>query len=59
MSSLAEYYIRQGERIDGVIGPVQVVSPYVQWRHGIGSFFAGLFRMLKLVAIRSAEALGS
>ena len=58
MGSLAEYYIRQGGRIDDEIGPVYVSSPYVQRGHGIGSFLAGLFRMVKPIAIRGARALG-
>ena len=58
MGSLAEYYIRQGGRIDDEIGPVYVSSPYVQRGHGIGSFLAGLFRIVKPVAIRGARALG-
>ena len=58
MGSLAEYYIRQGGRIDDYIGPVYVGSPFVQRGHGIGSFLAGLFRMVKPVAIRGARALG-
>ena len=58
MGSLAEYYIRQGGRTDDEIGPVYVSSPYVQRGHGIGSFLAGLFRMVKPVAIRGARALG-
>ena len=58
MGSLAEYYIRQGGRIDDEIGPVYVSSPYVQRGHGIGSFLAGLFCMVKPIAIRGARSLG-
>ena len=57
MGSLAEYYIRQGGRIDDYIGPVYVGSPFVQRGHGIGSFLAGLFRMVKPVAIGCARGL--
>ena len=35
-----------------------VGSPYVQRGHGICSLLAGLFRMVKPVAIRVAQALG-
>ena len=56
MGSLAEYYIRQGGRIDDYIGPVYVGSPFVQRGHGIGSFLAGLFRMVKPVAINRLRA---
>lgn len=61
MDPLAEYYIRKGGgggHIDEAIGPVYVSGAYLQRGHGLGSFLAGLFRMIRPVAIRGARALG-
>jgi len=63
MDSVADYYIHQAggrgsEYLDDLFGHVYVGSPCVQGGHGIGSFLAGLFRSLKLLAIRGARAFG-
>jgi hypothetical protein len=58
--NLVDYYIRQGGgggQQDDLFRPVYVGSKYVQKKHGIRRFLAGLFRVVKPLALRGAEAL--
>jgi hypothetical protein len=62
MDPLVLYYLRQAgrgsERSDIGIGPIYDTTPFLQRRHGIGSFFSGLFRMVSPILWSGAKALG-
>jgi hypothetical protein len=56
---LADHYVRQaGGHADDLFGPVYEGSPHVQHGHGIGSFFASLFRAVRPLALQGAKAVG-
>jgi hypothetical protein len=63
MDPLVKYYVRQagGGRGDNGVGPIYISPPFVQRRHGIGSFFSGLFRAVRPIlgsgAVLGTEAL--
>jgi hypothetical protein len=59
MDPLTAYYVNQGGgRLDDYIGPMYVGSPYIQQGKGLGSFLAGLFRIVKPVLVSGAKSLG-
>jgi hypothetical protein len=59
MDPLTAYYVNQGGgRLDDYIGPMYVGSPYIQHGKGLGSFLAGLFRIVKPVLVSGAKSLG-
>jgi hypothetical protein len=59
MDPLTAYYVNQGGgRLDDYIGPMYVGSPNIQQGKGLGSFLAGLFRIVKPVLVSGAKSLG-
>jgi hypothetical protein len=59
MDPLTAYYVNQGGgRLNDYIGPMYVGSPYIQQGKGLGSFLAGLFRIVKPILGSGAKSLG-
>jgi len=60
MDPLVRYYLHQaghGGRHDG-IGPIYAATPFLQRGYGIGSFLAGLWRMVRPVLWSGAKTVG-
>ena len=62
MDPLVRYYLRQAGRgysgRKGGIGPIHSVPTIYQRGYGIGSFFAGLWRMVKPILWSGAKTVG-
>jgi hypothetical protein len=57
MSHLVNYYLRQAGQ-GGDIGPIYSVLPFIERRHGIGSFLGGLWRSIRSILWSGAKHFG-